>query len=466
MRLKLLSLSVMAMGAAALSTQALASGYNFGSQSVSAQGTAHANGAEAADPTTIYYNPAGMSMLEGDQISIGVTGVLPDSSYTDSGSHTYGSLVNKGGTTSASGFAPDSVFVPNLYMTHQVNDKVTVGMGIYVPYGAKLDYGSSWVGRYALESINLQSINFNPSISFKLDEHNSFGLGLSAQYMKATLQKAVDASTGVYMYGAAHSNAALMALAGSGALGDGQVKLDASGWGYGFNLGYLYKLDDHTRFGLAYRSKIRMTLSGSALWDYSHVGGGAAASTIAGVLSAAHSNSAASTDVTTPQSASANFYRDLTDKIALMGNVTWTGHSDMQNITIKFLNTSEGNMVINQNWKDSWLYALGLNYKYDDKLLLRTGIAYDQSPTDSVSTRHPALPDSDRYWLSLGANYKFDKNNSIDLAYSYVFFKDADVNYADNCNPGMTSCTGNGETTKGTYKTHLQMVGVQYNYRF
>jgi len=55
MKLKLLSLSVMAIGACGvLPTQALASGYNFGSQSVSAQGTAHANGAEAADPRTIY----------------------------------------------------------------------------------------------------------------------------------------------------------------------------------------------------------------------------------------------------------------------------------------------------------------------------------------------------------------------------------------------------------------------------
>lgn len=34
-------------------TQVQASGYHFGSQSVAAQGSAHANGAEAADPSTI-----------------------------------------------------------------------------------------------------------------------------------------------------------------------------------------------------------------------------------------------------------------------------------------------------------------------------------------------------------------------------------------------------------------------------
>lgn len=474
MRLKLLSLSVMAIGAGALPAQAFASGYNFGSQSVSAQGTAHANAAEAADPSTIYYNPAGMSMLEGDQISIGLTSVVPDSSYTDNGSHTYGptsstSYLNKIGNQSPGHFAPRTVIVPNLYMTHQIDNRWTAGIGIYVPYGAKLDYGGNWPGRYALEHINLQSVNINPSISFKLDEHHSFGAGLSAQYMSAQLQKAVDTSTGILM---ASANPALPAplraalAAAAPGLGDGQVKLDASGWGYGFNLGYLYKLDDHTRFGLSYRSKIKMTLSGSANWDYSQVGGGAVSGTIQTLLRGAHNDSAASTDVTTPQSATGAFYRDLTDKLAVMGTVTWTGHSDMQNITVKFLNTTEGNMVINQNWKDSWLYAFGANYKYNDKLLLRGGVAYDQSPTDGVGTRHPALPDSDRYWLSIGANYKFDKHQSVDIAYSYVWFKDADVNYADNCTPVSTSCTGNGETTKGTYKTHLQMLGLQYNYRF
>lgn len=458
MRLKLLSLSVMALGSAALSSQVLASGYNFGSQSVSAQGTAHANAAEAADPSTIYYNPAGMTELDGTQVTFGVTGVLPDSSFTDTGSTTYtgrrtlttASVPNHVGSTGSSGFVPDSVFVPNMYLSHKINDQWAVGLGVFVPYGAKLDYGSSWTGRYALESINLQSINFNPSIAFKLDEHHSFGFGVSAQQLRTTLSKAVDV------------NSAL----GVTAFRDGQVKMDASGWGYGFNLGYLYKLDDHTRFGLAYRSRIRTTLSGSAIWDYSMTG--ATGATLA-ALKSKHGTSAANTTVDTPDSASASFYHDLTDKLAVMGAVTWWGHSAMQNITINFAQSGEGAMVIKQNWKDSWTYSLGMNYKYSDALLLRTGIAYEQSPVPSDNMRHVALPDSDRYWLSLGGNYKFDKHNSVDLAYSYVWFKNANVNYSDVCSstgPLTCSYTGNGETTNGTFKTHLQMIGLAYNYRF
>jgi long-chain fatty acid transport protein len=69
--------------------------------------------------------------------------------------------------------------------------------------------------------------------------------------------------------------------------------------------------------------------------------------------------------------------------------------------------------------------SLGANYKYDDKLTLRGGIAYDQTPVNSDELRHPALPDGDRNQFSVGANYKLTPNSSIDLAYSFLDFKDA-----------------------------------------
>ena len=436
MQFKRLSLSVMIIGTSAslLSSPVLASGFNFGSQSVSAQGTAHANGAEAADPSTIYYNPAGMSRLDGTQISIGLTDVMPTTSFTNNGSHKWAALGGAATTGDNGGkIAPGSVVVPSLYLTHRATDTITLGVGIFVPFAARLNYGNNWVGRYAVETVDLETLNINPSISFKLDEHQSLAVGISAQKMTASLTKAV-------------ANGAT----------DAQAGVNESGWGYGFNVGYLYELNERTRFGLAYRSEIRQTLNGDANWTQNLAG---------------HVNSVAESTVYTPQSASANFYHELNDKVAMMGNATWTGHSAFNNLTINFINTNAAGkpMVIPQNWKNSWMFALGANYKYSDALMLRTGIAYDQSPVPSDAMRNPALPDSDRYWLSLGANYKLDKQNSIDLSYSYIFFKNANTNYSDVCAPyglGLCPYTGNGETTTGSYKTSMQMLGVQYNHRF
>ena len=151
---------IIAAALAGLSTTAQASGYRFGSQSVSGQGSADANGAEASDASTIFYNPAGMSRLEGTQLLGGGTLVLPHSTFQDTGSRTFTNRV-PGGTTKD--YAPDAVFAPALYASKKINEQWTIGAGLFVPYGAKLDYGNEWSGRYAISNIKLEAIALNPS---------------------------------------------------------------------------------------------------------------------------------------------------------------------------------------------------------------------------------------------------------------------------------------------------------------
>ncbi|MCW3478993.1 OmpP1/FadL family transporter [Neisseriaceae bacterium JH1-16] len=481
---------------AALSTQALASGYQFGSQSVSGQGNAHANGAEADDPTTIFNNPAGMSRLDGTQISGGLTVVVPHSSFSDNRSTNILGQSTGGGNGGT--YAPRAVAAPSLYMTTKVNDKVNVGLGVFVPYAAKLDYGFDWAGRYSLKSIDVKTINFNPSISFKFDERNSVGFGISAQYMDASLDQAADATSGLAIAAASNGGITLpngMKLTTPGQIsafmksqgigGDGLGHVEGNDWGFGWNIGYMFQLDDNTRFGLAYRSSIKQKLTGSSTWTFDNVAGSVPASALIpgapGMIPASvaaksrHPNAPDSIDVTTPESASANFFHQIDPRWAVMGDVTWVRNSRLNEIRIKqdtVGGVSQGDLVIPTNWKDSYRVSVGANYRYSDSWLFRTGVAWEQSPIRSDETRHPALPDSDRIWLSLGANYKINKNNSIDVAYSFIDFKDANTNYHDTCSPVGVSpstgqaCTGNGETTRGTYKTYLQLVGIQYNYRF
>lgn len=451
---------------------ASASGYNFGSQSVSSQGSAHANAAEANDASTIYYNPAGLARLKGGLFSVGVTAVVPDSSYSDTGSTTV--MGTSPGGNNGGNYAPSVVWAPSLYLSHSVGERINIGVGIYIPYGAKLDYDDDWVGRFALQNIDLKTVAINPSISLRLTEQHSVGLGVTAQYMDAKLQKAVDVKDGLLLGGQeriATGQPGGPQLVGLSNLvtNNGTANMSANGWGVGVNVGYLFELDEFTRFGLAYRSEIHQTLKGQATWHYDNLSQNATAAAAAATAARhQHDNSNATTQIVTPQSVSAHFYRDLTSKLALMGNVTWTGHSTMKSIDIKFTDTAEpeGDLVIQQNWKNSWLFALGANYRHNDRLLLRTGLAYDQSPIPNDTLRHPALPDSNRYWVSLGAHYAFTKNASVDFAYSYVFFDSAKVDYTDSCKPHLTTCTGNGETTKGQYKTHMQFIALQYNQRF
>lgn len=479
MKLKHLSLSVMVMGATfgLMSTQAVASGYQFGSQSVSGQGTAHANGAEANDPSTIFANPAGLSRLEGTQFSGGATLVVPHSEYTDNGSTNI--LGRSTGGGNGGSFAPKAVAAPNFYLSHKLNDKINLGLGVFVPYGAKLDYGFDWAGRYALKSVNLQSFNINPSMSFKLDDRHSFGFGISAQYMDAKLQQMADATTGINGR-LQQLGFTLAQIAAIGVRGDGLADVQGNDWGFGWNIGYMFQLDENTRFGLAYRSSIKQSLSGSSTWTFNNVtnnalGAVVSQNSLGAIAKGKHPDASAKVDVTTPETASANFFHQLNPKWAVMGDVTWVANSQMKDIVIQQSTvdaTAQGDMVIHQNWRDTWRVSLGANYQYSDAWLFRGGVAWEQSPLQSDKDRHPALPDSDRLWLSLGANYKINKQSSVDFAYSFINFANANVDYTDGCSPAGASpttgaaCTGNGGTVRGSYKTYLQLIGLQYNYRF
>ncbi|WP_338758581.1 outer membrane protein transport protein [Massilia sp. METH4] len=458
---------------AAVSATAGASGYRFGSQSVSSQGTAEANGAEAADASTIFANPAGLSRLEGRQIMGGVTGLVPHSTYADSGSTRF-TGTSTGGQKLQDEYAPKAVAAPSLYYSHKINDQLTAGFGMFVPYGANLSYDWDWAGRYALTDMKLTAISLNPSVAWKINERHSIGFGLTAEFMKATLGQMVDVPGSV---AAARGNPAtaaqlLGAIVAAGgnpaalaAIRDARAEVEGKDWGYGFNVGYLYQPAPGTRFGIAYRSHIDHKLGGGADWDFSSV-------TTDRVINAIienrshHEDSAARVKLRTPETVSVNGYHEFDARLAGMFDVTWTRNSRMQNINIEFLGTDNGDLVIRQQWKNTVRVALGANYKLNDKVMLRAGIAHDEAPVRSDALRHAALPDSDRNQLSFGFNWKLTPKSSLDVAYSYLDFKKANGAYKNDCRPGVLECTGNGETTRGTWQTHMNLLGVAYNYQF
>lgn len=463
---------IVAAALSAMSASALASGYRFGSQSVAAQGTADANAAEADDASTLFYNPAGMSRLKGSNFSVGATAVVPHSTFNDTGSKRF-TGTPAGGTASVDDYAPDFVVAPSLYYTRQIDSQWSAGIGMFVPYGTKLNYGDNWTGRYALTNIKLESIAINPSVSFKLNEKHSFGFGVSAEFMKAELAQAVDVPGSVAALSGSAAGAALLkqivAMGGNpaalAAVKDGRGANDGKDWGFGFNVGYLYQMDKDTRFGIAYRSSVSHELKGSTVWDFSKSTTDAVVNKIL-AASSHRVDSAARVALRTPETLSLNAFHQIDERWAVMGDVTWTRHSRMGDLHIEFPGTDEGDEVIRQQWKNSTRVAVGANYRYNDKLLLRAGLAYDQTPVNGDELRHPALPDANRKQLSFGANYKLSARSSIDVAYSYLDFQDARANYRNTCTPLTVGCTGNGETTRGVYQTHLQLLGVAYNYQY
>ncbi len=415
-----------------------AAGFALIEQSASGMGNAFAGGAASAeDASTIFFNPAGMTYLPDSQLVIAAHAIKPSAEFNNHGSHhALSPLLATGGGDG--GDAGDWAFVPNFYFSRAVSDKVRLGIGISAPFGLKTEYNDDWVGRYQAIKSELKTININPSIAFKASDQLSLGLGISAMRAEADLTSAVDFGT---LLGAPHAR-------------DGKARLEGDDWGWGWNAGALFQVRSDTRIGVAYRSQVHQTLDGTV--KYSNV---PAALQAHPVLGPALANGAITAKLTTPDSFSASVFHQVNDQWDVMADLTWTHWSKFENLTA----TRPSGAVVTsvpENWDNTIRVSIGGSYRYNDALKARIGMAYDESPVPS-EFRTPRIPDNDRTWLSLGANYKLTQAGSLDVGYTHIFVQDASLNKVTD-----TAVAALRDTLKGDYDSDVNILSVQYTHNF
>ena len=473
--------STILIGGALMAQAAWASGYHFGTQSVSSQATANASAAEAADPSTLFYNPAGLTKLEGTQATININLVAPKVKYSGaSAEYPGGSSVQ--GSTSGS-IEPNSVLVaPHMYASHQLNDNVALGLGIYVPFGSGTEYQRDSVLRYNLNELGLQSIAIQPTVAYKFNEQHSVALGLIAQNTKAHLRQYAN-------FGATIP----AAIGGGNGNADGYAKVKGDDWGFGYNLAWMWDINDSARLGVNYRSKISHDLQGEAEWkleapifsNSTVLPNGATIGNIAtgGVRGAGYpAKEDASVKITTPESLSVHGMYKINPQWNVFGDVTWTRHSRFNKAEVLWGNggrtvadpvnggtTKSDRTILNPNWRNTYKVALGASYQVSEPLQLRFGWAYDQSPVKNSDLRMSTLPDANRMWFSVGGKYDINKNNSINVAYSYLNIQDSKANvdgYCGGANAAAVGCVSSKTNGTANFKSHAHILGMQYTYKF
>ena len=432
-------------------SMASASGFALIEQSASGLGNAYAGGAAAAeDASTVFYNPAGMMLLKGQQVSGMLHYIVPSAKFDKETGQNVLTTPYSGGN---GGDAGGGKLVPNLFYTAQLSDDLAVGFGISTPFGLTTEYDKTWVGRYHAVKSDVMTINFNPSVAYKVDDQMSVGAGFNVQYMQAELSSMID--FGLSALGATNPNADIY----------GNLKGDS--WGYGYNLGLLYTPVRDTRIGLAYRSKVKQSLKGDASFTIQNptflqsIAGGAPYT----AATTTFSNRSIKADITLPDSCSLSVYHRINQTWALMADVSWTQWSTFDKLVINYSGTGylAGNpTTTTENWRDTWRFSTGASYNATQQLTLRTGIAYDQTPVKSAEYRTPRIPDNDRFWIALGAGYKLSEMISIDLGYAHLFVQDAHIN--KTATPG-TEDAARGALV-GTYKDHVDIISTQMNIRF
>lgn len=457
--------TVIAIGATAqiISTAADASGFALLEQSASRLGSAFSGtGAAADDATTIFYNPAGLMHLDQMEVLVVGSGIDLGSQFRNENSlPALGQPLGEAG-----GDAGGWSAVPAAYFAFPVNRDLAFGLAFNVPFGLKLEYDNGWIGRFQALKSEIKTYNVSPVASFRLNDHVSLGFGLNYQRLQAELTNSVNytavVAQGLQQLAAAGQLPAIavpgLIAANTGLEGAASVRGDDSAWG--FNAGALFEFTPDTRLGLSYRSNITYEVEGSARFTAptatNLVGARiiAAASAPGGALA----TGPATVDLKLPDIATASFYQRVGQNVELLADVAWTGWSSVQELRV-VRDTGEVLSVTPEHWKDTWRYALGATFKLGDAWKLRGGIALDESAVPS-STRTPRLPDAERKWVAIGAQWAPENSPLLlDFGYAHLFSDDVSLNQ----NAGNTLANG---LLNGHQESDVNIVSLQLGYRF
>lgn len=425
-------------------TQVHAAGFALIEQGVSGLGSAYAGAAASAeDASTIFYNPAGLTYLQGSQFVVAGHLVKPSAEFSGSATTALGAPITGG----MGGDAGDLALVPNLYYSRRLPNDFVFGLGINAPFGLKTEYDADWVGRYHAIESEVKTVNINPSIAYKAAPNLSVGVGVSAQYIEATLSQAVDQNSVCVARQVAGGVPVASAIAGCAAVsGDATGTVEGDDWSFGYNIGIIYEAGTNTRVGFAYRSKIKQELEGDAAFANAHP-----AFTMQNVFVP----TSVTADVTLPETASLSLYHAVSPTLALLADVSWTRWSRFDELRIQYA-SAQPDSVTPENWDNSVRYSLGLHYRYNSAWLLRAGLAYDEEPIPDAQHRTPRIPGNDRTWLAFGANYRYSPALSFDVGYAHLFVDDTPID----------ASTLTAGTLIGTYDADVNILSAQVNWSF
>ncbi len=430
-------------------TSAMAAGFRLPEQGAKAMGMGMAFVAQADDPSAIYYNPAGIIQLEGQNVMIGGT-YIRENGADFSGTTPLTFNTGTGVFDSQSETQVDQdFFIPNAYWTRKASPYFAYGVGMFVPFGLGQKYQNrdTSIFRNQVTNVQIQTFVINPTVAWKVYDLLSIGFGIDYMYGTAKLSQA-----GVVNIGAP--------------LNIFQLDLDGHGDAWGYNFGVLLTPSESWKVGFAYRSQFQLKIKNANVnvWDInSTVPWVPPGLTAADVFGGTTYHTGASSQINMPATAAFGVAY-IRDRLTVEADLDMTFWSSFKSLTID-ISENTGllpDAVRPENWEDVVGVNVGAEYRVTDPLALRLGIRYDPTPVPA-DTMSPLLPDADRYMYSAGAGYKI-RNWTIDLSYMYVDKKDRTVN---NQTPnGVPTQVNYGAGFNGTWTGDAHLVSLDIGYRF
>jgi len=404
--------------ASCLPLAASAGGFRLPDQDAFATARGEAFVATADNASAIFYNPAGIAQLEGQDIRGGLYGIDINTTF-----HSPAPPAGNGGSF---GNEKNLHAVPQFFYTlSHTNLPVAFGLGIYSPYGLSSEWPDNTGFRTVGTQASLTYITINPAVAFKLSRNFSIGGGITVNYADADLQQGLLP----FPY-------------------NNSFELKGNGWAVGYNLGLLWKPIEQVSFGASFHSATKVNLTGQT------------ETTFTGVLPAPIYNST-SAEFPFPLNVVFGVSYRPTPKWNLEFDADYTDWSTLgtvnaqQSAPIVPLGIPQ-NVPITFNWQPSWYYEFGATRYFDNGWQVSAGYIFNESAVPDANY-NPVVADVDRHFFSIGTGFK-GRHFDFDVAYQLGYGP------AQTVNGSAPSATG--QTADGSYKFISQAVLLTLGWHF
>ena len=367
----------------------------------------------ATDASAVIFNPAGLARLERSQPQLMVFNVFITGDFefeSDARSTLTGS---DGGNTSDSFDYSALVFY-----AQKISPKLGVGLGFTQPVGGAVDYNDDWKGRYIVQEADFETNAFTGSFGYLVND--SLSLGAGVWFLDAEFNQTLAIN--------------------SPGFADGQATIDTDDTAFAFQLGALWTPGPATKVGVSYRSQVDLELGGTL--DVK-LAAGAPARTLA-----------LDTELPLPQTVIVSLFQGISKTTAITVDLGWYDYSSFESTAINTEGVAGPNII--RNWKDTWLFGLGLQHKLSQQWGLQIAGSYATSPMDD-SDRLPDLPIDRQIRASAGFFYAPSKALQLSIGYTYLNLGD---NSFDVTGPGGGRIVGEYDT----HEAHLFNLGFIYNF--
>jgi len=372
MHMKKLMFAVMGLAAVA-GGSARAAGIAVDLQSARGVGMAGSLVGGVYDASGIYFNPAGIAQGQGLEVELGTAPIIPSFTVKNPAGQDLNGVSN--------------IITPvHLYATWGISDEWTIGLGIFTPYGLKVEWEPDWEGREIIKKADLKIYDINPTAAYR---NGPFRIGGGIQIVRATVELTKDIN-----------------LLDNGYVG---VDLGAGAWGVGGNVGVQYDaIPNVLTLAATYRSSVNLNFTGNAHFE-----------NVPPAYTGTFKDQGATTKLKLPDTFGFGIAVRPIPELVLDLDLNYFAWQQFQAIDIKFddpqLNTYEA-----KQWSHSWNYRIGAEYTLNEHIQLRTGILYDKNPGPTY-TLLPDIPDTDRINIGIGGTYRFGAFR-FELAYQFIKF--------------------------------------------